>query len=75
MAEHAVITQEMVDDVKRRLGETVTPTTPFFNTEASHDTIRHFCDAVGDANPLYRHEAYAGKTRYGTIIAPPCFLV
>jgi hypothetical protein len=51
MAEHAVITQEMVDDVKRRLGETVTPTTPFFNTEASHDTIRHFCDAVGDANP------------------------
>jgi acyl dehydratase len=74
MTEHAVITEDMVDDVKRRLGVTVTPTTPFFNTEASRDTIRHFADAVGDPNPLYRDEEYAKNTAYGTIIAPPCFL-
>jgi acyl dehydratase len=74
MAEHAVITPEMIDDVKRRIGVPWTPTTPFFNTEATCDTIRHFVDAVGDPNPLYRDEDYGRNTRYGMIIAPPCFL-
>ena len=42
--------------------------------EASRDTIRHFTDAVGDHNPLYRDEEYATNSCYGTLIAPPCFL-
>lgn len=74
MAQHAVITQKMIDDVKGRIGVPWTPTTPFFNTEATRDTIRHFVDAVGDPNPLYRDEAYAKATRFGTLAAPPCFL-
>ncbi|MBI2909595.1 MAG: MaoC family dehydratase N-terminal domain-containing protein [Chloroflexi bacterium] len=45
-----------------------------FNTEATRDAIRHFADGIGDPNPLWREEDYARKTRYGHIIAPPCFL-
>jgi acyl dehydratase len=35
--------------------------------------IRRFCYAVGDLNPLYLDEAFAGETRFGGIIAPPMF--
>jgi len=45
-----------------------------FNTEASKDGIRHFVHGMGDANPLYTDEEYARKTKYGGIIAPPCYL-
>ena len=45
-----------------------------FNRQATIDTIMHFVDGVGDLNPIYRDEAYAKTTRYGRLIAPPCFL-
>ena len=38
------------------------------------DAIRHFCQGIGDPNPLYQDESYARQTKFGTIIAPPCFL-
>lgn len=44
------------------------------NTLASKDLIRHYADAMGDLNPLWRDEGYARHTRYGSIIAPPTFL-
>lgn len=44
------------------------------NTVATKDAIRHFADAIGDPNPLWRSEDYAGRSIYGCIIAPPCFL-
>ncbi len=40
-----------------------------FEVEKGH--IRRFAEAVGDPNPMYRDEAYARKSRYGNIIAPP----
>jgi acyl dehydratase len=45
-----------------------------FNEEITRDLIRHYCDALGDKNPLYRWEEYAKFTRYGGIIAPPGIL-
>ena len=45
-----------------------------FNRWATPDTITHFVDGIGDLNPLYRDENYAKKTKYGCLIAPPCFL-
>jgi acyl dehydratase len=45
-----------------------------FNRQASIDTIMHFVDGIGDLNPIYRDEAYAKRTKYGCLIAPPCFL-
>lgn len=46
----------------------------YFNRQATKDSIRHFAEGIGDMNPLYRDEDYARKTKYGNIIAPPCYL-
>ena len=35
------------------------------------DAIHRYCRAVGETNPLYFDEAYARKTRWGGLIAPP----
>jgi acyl dehydratase len=39
--------------------------------EVNRAMIRHWCEAMEDANPLYWDESYAKKSRYGGIIAPP----
>ena len=44
------------------------------NRVATKDLIRHYADAIGDTNPLWRSEDYARQTRYGGIIAPPRFI-
>lgn len=45
-----------------------------FNELASKDAIRKFCDGIGDPNPLWRDEEYAGSSRYGSLVAPPSWL-
>ena len=42
--------------------------------EVEKEPIRRFADAVGDLNPLYWDEECAGKSRFGSIIAPPGFI-
>jgi acyl dehydratase len=44
------------------------------NRVATEDAIRHYCDGLGDFNPLYRNREYAKNTVYGGIIAPPSFI-
>jgi len=39
--------------------------------EVNKAMIRHWCEAMEDANPLYTDEGYAKKSKYGGIIAPP----
>lgn len=46
-----------------------------YNTEASRDNIRHFALGTGDMNPLWVDYSYGRRSRYGTNIAPPLFLV
>jgi uncharacterized OB-fold protein/acyl dehydratase len=36
--------------------------------------IRHWCDAVGDANPVYTDPAAAAGSAHGGIVAPPAML-
>ncbi|MBQ9030517.1 MAG: MaoC family dehydratase N-terminal domain-containing protein [Parasporobacterium sp.] len=48
--------------------------TGYMNTLVTKDLIRHYADATGDTNPLWRDENYARTTRWGEIIAPPRFL-
>jgi len=36
--------------------------------------IRHWCDAIGDANPVYTDPEAAAASRHGAIIAPPTML-
>ncbi|MFC1820901.1 MaoC family dehydratase N-terminal domain-containing protein, partial [Thermodesulfobacteriota bacterium] len=45
-----------------------------FNTQVTRDSIKHFVDAIGDMNPIFRDRTYAEKTKYGCLIAPPTFL-
>lgn len=66
MAEESVITEEL----RNMVGVEVEP--EVFEVEKGH--IRKFAEAVGDPNPLWQDEAYACKSRYGSIIAPPMFL-
>ncbi len=58
------------EEIKKYVGQTVDSSV--FRVEK--EAIRRFADAVGDANPLYRDEEYARKSRFGSIIAPPGFL-
>jgi acyl dehydratase len=46
-----------------------------FNEWVTTDLIRHFCDGVGDKNPLYRWDQYAKFSRYGAVIAPNGILI
>jgi acyl dehydratase len=46
-----------------------------FNELITKDLIRHFCDGVGDKNPLYRWQEYCKFTRYGQVIAPNGILI
>ena len=41
---------------------------------ATEDAIRHYCNSIGDVNPLYRSRDYAQKSIYGGLIAPPHFI-
>jgi uncharacterized OB-fold protein/acyl dehydratase len=36
--------------------------------------IRHWCDAVGDDNPVYTDREFAAKSVHGGIVAPPTML-
>lgn len=36
--------------------------------------IRHWCDAIGDDNPVYTDPAAAARSRHGGVIAPPAML-
>lgn len=36
--------------------------------------IRHWCDAMGDTNPLYTDPDYAKQSPYGGVIAPPTMI-
>lgn len=74
---HDAITDERLEALRARIGTYNRPSfygVGQFNEFAGRDAIRHFCQGIGDANPLYLDEEYARKTRYGSIIAPPCFL-
>jgi acyl dehydratase len=67
------ITDAMVAALRQRLGIERPIPSPY-NTEASRDAIRHFAHGIGDLNPLWQDPEYAARTRWGGIIAPPCFL-
>ena len=75
--ESGKITAEGVERLRNRLGSFNRPRqygVGLFNEDASRSAIRHFCQGIGYTNPLYWDRSYAQETKFGTIIAPPCFL-
>jgi len=67
------ITSEVLVEWTKRLGLEL-KVSNIFNKEVTEDSVRHFVDGIGDSNPLWRDEAYAKKTSYGKIPAPPGWL-
>ncbi|MFQ6396266.1 MaoC family dehydratase N-terminal domain-containing protein [Nocardia sp. KC 131] len=69
-----VLTDEAIERSRRRLGIPNPQRNPPHNYEVSWDGLRHFAFGYGDDNPLYCDPDYAGRTRWGSLIAPPTFL-
>lgn len=73
--QEALITEEGLAKLRALEGTKLRPPREFpFNETANKDSIRHFAWGVGDENPLWLDEAYAKKTRYGAVVAPPSWL-
>ena len=62
------ITEEALDDLRKRIGVPITDTVEPWNYEATRDAIRHYAHGIGDDNPLWSDPAYAEKTRYASIM-------
>jgi acyl dehydratase len=68
------ITDEALDDLRKRIGKKIEDTIEPWCYEATRDNIRHYAHGIGDDNPLWCDPDYAKTTKYGSIIALPSFL-
>ena len=68
------ITEQGLDDLRRRIGVKITDTLEPWCHEATRDDIRHYAHGIGDDNPLWCDPEYAATTRCGGLVAPPSFL-
>lgn len=66
----AKITDEAIAAARAMIGVRLRPEGPFLQ-DVTPDTIRNFCNGIGDLNPLYRDLEYGRLTQYGTMIAHP----
>lgn len=62
--------QSAIDEIKSMIGIETEPVV----IEIEKGMIKRLADAIEDPNPLWQDEEYAGKSKYGQIIAPPGFL-
>jgi len=54
------------------IGLQLRPEGPYLQ-DATPDTLRNWCNGIGDLNPLYRDVGYGATTRYGSMVAHPMF--
>ncbi|MCK6454757.1 MAG: MaoC family dehydratase N-terminal domain-containing protein [Alphaproteobacteria bacterium] len=66
------ITDDAIAAAKRMIGLQLRPEGPYLQ-DATVDTIRNFCNGIGDLNPLYRDAEHGRVSRYGGIVAHPMF--
>jgi acyl dehydratase len=69
-----VITDDGLNDLKRRIGVPIVGSLEPWCHEATRDNIRHYAHGIGDDNPLWCDPEYAEKSRFGGITALPSFL-
>jgi acyl dehydratase len=70
----STITQEMIEDMRAKLGLKLKVDDSTHNEYATRMAILKFTEGIGDPNPLWTDEEYAKKSRFGRIIAPPSFV-
>ena len=66
------ISDDAIESAGRMVGLQLRPEGPYLQ-DASVDTIRNFCNGIGDLNPLYRDAEYSRTSRYASVIAHPMF--
>jgi len=78
MAAMIATSSSLIDECLRRarqlVGVELDRTLRQKNLEASRSAIKRYAYGIGDDNPLWCDQQYAGKTRYGRIVAPPTFI-
>ncbi|MEW6121556.1 MAG: MaoC family dehydratase N-terminal domain-containing protein [Pseudomonadota bacterium] len=68
----AKITDQGVAEARSMIGLQLRPEGPYLQ-DASIDTIRNFCNGIGDLNPLYRDAEHGRQSRQGTVVSHPMF--
>lgn len=63
-----------LEEARELIGVELRRTGQQWNTEASPDAVRQFCWGIGDDNPLFTDPDYGRQTRWGSALAPGCFL-
>lgn len=63
-----------LEEARELLGVELRRSGQQWNTEASPDAVRQFCWGLGDDNPLFTTPDYGRDTRWGSALAPGCFL-
>lgn len=66
------ITDQAIADARKMVGLQLRPEGPYLQ-DATIDTMRNFCNGIGDLNPLYRESEHGRATRYGEMLAHPMF--
>ncbi len=68
------ITQDMVEEMRAKLGMKLRVDRSTHNEYATRIAILKFTEGIGDPNPLWSDEGYAKNSRFGRIVAPPSFV-
>jgi len=67
-------TDEMLNDMRARIGLELRTDACVNNEDATRLAILRFCEGIGDDNPLWTDPDYGGMTPHGMLIAPPSFI-
>jgi acyl dehydratase len=68
------IDEEALQKLRSRIGEQVSVRIEPYLTEVTFDAIRHWAQALGDRNRLWRDAEFARRWGHADIIAPPTIL-
>ena len=69
MSDHDAVHAQLLEFVGASAGPPMTARDP-----VNQPMIRHWCDAIGDANPVYTDPQAAAASVHGEVIAPPTML-
>lgn len=67
-----MITDASVAEARKMIGLQLRPEGPYLQ-DATADTLRNFCNGIGDLNPIYREADYGSNSRFGTQLGHPMF--
>lgn len=70
----SLISDKTLADLRKLINVPIEDSLEPWCHEASRDNIRHWAHGIGDDNPLWCDPAYAARTAFGRVIAPPSFI-